>query len=235
LLAQVDAAIGGKTAIDLPEAKNAVGVFHHPVAVAADPRWLATLPAAELRSGLVEAIKAAALLDPALLARIEADLDDLRAGDRRALGPVVAAAAIAKVKLVERDPEERDQRRLLNFGHTLGHALEAEAGYGRLAHGDAVAHGIDFALRLSVIRGGDPAFAARLRRLLGRLGVPALPELPAAALWHRMLRDKKATERGLVWVLALGAGRGHVDAGLPPELARTELEAWLGAPPAESL
>jgi 3-dehydroquinate synthase len=235
LLAQVDAAIGGKTGVDLPEAKNAVGLFHPPRAVVADADLLATLPRREVRSGLVEVIKGAALLDLALLERVESDLAALLAGDPAVLAPVVAAAARAKAGLVERDPEEAGDRRLLNFGHTLGHALEAEVGYGRMLHGDAVAHGLRFALRLSVARGGDAAFARRLLGLLDRLGVPPLPPLSAGALLARIARDKKAREAGLAWVLAEGPGRGRVEERLPADWVRGELESWFGAAGEESL
>ena len=235
LLAQVDAAIGGKTAVDLPEAKNAVGLFHHPRAVVADTDLLATLPRAQLRSGLVEVIKVAALLDPALLDRVEAGLEALAAGDPAALSPVAAAAARAKAGLVAGDPEEAGPRRLLNLGHTLGHALEAEVGYGRLLHGDAVAHGLRFALRLSVARGGDAAYARRLGTLLGRLGVPTLPRLSAEALLTRIARDKKAREGGIAWVLLEGPGRGRVEARLPEAWLRGELADWLTAAGRDSL
>jgi len=235
LLAQVDASIGGKTALDLPEAKNAVGLFHHPRLVVADTDLLATLPPEQVRSGLVEAIKVAALLDPELLARIERDRAALLAGEAAALAPVVAAAARLKAGLVERDPDERGERALLNFGHTLGHALEAEVGFGRLLHGDAVAHGIRFALRLSLLEGGDPAFARRLAALLDALGVPPLPPLEAAPLLARLERDKKGREGGLTWVLAASAGEGRLAAGLPPERVAGELAAFLTAPDGESL
>lgn len=233
LLAQVDASIGGKTAIDLPEAKNAVGLFHQPLAVIAESGLLSTLPAPEIRSGLVEAIKTGALLDPALLDRIERDLASLLAGDTERLGPVVAAAAHAKASLVERDPEEAGDRELLNLGHTLGHALEAAAGYGRLRHGDAVAHGLLFALRLARERGLDEAYGARLERLVGALGVPALPPLAADDLLLRMSRDKKAREAGLGFVLPLAPGRARRGVRVPPEEVARELEAFLARAPAE--
>jgi len=229
LLAQVDAAIGGKTAVDLPEAKNAVGLFHHPLAVVADARWLESLDRGALRCGLVEAIKTAALLDPPLLERIEGSVGDLLAGSPQALGPVVVGAARAKARLVTEDPEESGPRMLLNFGHTLGHAIETVVGHGRIAHGDAVAHGLGFALRLSVARGGDPAFAARLGTLLGRLGVPPLPALEPAALLAAMARDKKSRRSGMVWVVAEGAGRGRVEPGIPIDEIGRELGAWLAA------
>jgi len=230
LLAQVDAAIGGKTGVDLPEGKNTVGLFHHPEMVVAETAFLATLPRAELRSGLVEAIKMAALLDVGLLARIEADLEALLAGDPAVLAPVAAAAAAAKVAVVERDPEEAGERRLLNFGHTLGHAIESAAGYTGLRHGEAVAYGILFALRLALRRGLAYSAAARLARLLGRLDLPPLPPLAADDLLALLARDKKARESGLPWVLPEALGEGRVVAGIErPELA-AELTPFLAEP-----
>jgi 3-dehydroquinate synthase len=229
LLAQVDAAIGGKTGVDLEAGKNLVGAFHHPELVVADTRFLATLPRRELRSGLVEAIKMAALLDLDLLARIERDLPGLLAGDPALLAPVVRAAAAAKVAVVERDPYEGGERQLLNFGHTLGHALETEAGYGHLAHGDAVAWGIRFANRLARLRGADVPFLDRLERLLDRLESPIPPALDDAALLARMARDKKARESGLTWILALGPGRGARVADLPAERVAAELRGFTAA------
>ena len=231
LLAQVDAAIGGKTAVDLPGGKNTVGVFLHPDLVVCDSALLATLPRAELRSGLVEVIKMAALLDPPLLAAVESGLARLLAGDPLALAPVVAAGAAAKIAVVERDPDERGDRRLLNFGHTLGHAIESAAGYQGLLHGEAVAYGILFALRLARRRGLDAAVARRLAALLGRLELPPLPPgLEAQDLAARMARDKKASERGLVWVLPAALGRGAMVEGIGWEEVAAELRAFLRQP-----
>ena len=225
LLAQVDAAVGGKTGVDLPEAKNAVGLFHHPLAVWAEPALLRTLPGEQVRSGLVEVIKVGAILDPGLFDTVERELDALRSADPARLAPVVASAARAKAALVASDPDEQGPRKLLNFGHTLGHALEAEIGYGEIAHGDAVAHGLRFALELSDGR-GDDAFAARLRTLLDRLGVPPLPELDAGRLLERIARDKKARHDGVDWILLAGAGRGEVER-LPPEEVERRLLDFL--------
>jgi 3-dehydroquinate synthase len=229
LLAQVDAAIGGKTAVDLPGGKNAVGLFHHPELVVCDTALLPTLPRAELRSGLVEVIKMAALLDPDLLARVEAGLAPLLAGEPAALAPVVAAAAAAKIAVVERDPTEQGDRRLLNFGHTLGHALEAACAYAGLRHGEAVAYGLLFALRLAARRGLDPAVAVRLRALLARLALPPLPDLDPADLVALMARDKKARESGLVWVLPVALGHGRMVAVPAAEVA-AELAGFLAEP-----
>jgi 3-dehydroquinate synthase len=239
LLAQADAAIGGKTAVDLPAAKNSVGLFHHPDLVVCDTSLLVTLPREEVRSGLVEVIKKAALLDAALFAQIERQLPSLLAGDAEALGPVVGAAAEAKAKLVEADPDEKGDRRLLNFGHTLGHALESAAGYEGLRHGEAVAYGILFALRLALRRGLDPSVAQRIARLLVRCELPPLalavppPGLDAADLAARMARDKKAHERGLTWVLPKALGAGELVEGVGWEEVVAELRAFLREPLAQ--
>ncbi len=230
LLAQVDAALGGKTGVDLPGGKNTVGLFHHPAFVLADTAVLATLPRAELRSGLVEVVKMGALLDAGLFAAVEADLDRLLAGDRAALAPIVARAAAAKIGVVERDPAERDERRLLNYGHTLGHAIEAALGYAGLRHGEAVAYGILFALRLAERRDGAVEAAARTRALLARLDLPPLPPLDPDVLLPLLARDKKAREDGLAWVLPAALGSGRVVAGVPPEEVRDALVPFLADP-----
>jgi 3-dehydroquinate synthase len=233
LLAQVDAAVGGKTGVDLPGGKNTVGLFHHPRWVLSDTSLLTTLPRGELRSGLVEVVKMAALLDPPLLARVEHGLDALLAGDAAALGPVVAAAAAAKCAVVERDPEEGDWRRVLNFGHTLGHAIESALGYRHLRHGEAVAYGILFALRLAArLRrpGFDASLGERLRSLLRRFDLPPLPDLEAGALRGLMTRDKKATEDGLTWVLPRALGEAEMVAGVGAAEVAETLAAFLADP-----
>lgn len=230
LLAQVDAAIGGKTGVDLPGGKNTVGVFLQPAFVICDTSVLPTLPREELRSGLVEVVKMAALLDPDLLTRVEERLDALLSGDAAELGPVVAAAAAAKIGVVERDPTEQGDRRLLNFGHTLGHAVESACGYSGLRHGEAVGYGILFALRLAVSRGLDPAFAERLRSLLARFDLPPLPPLDPETLISLMARDKKARESGLVWVLPAALGEGRMVEGIGTDVVAAELRPFLENP-----
>lgn len=235
LLAQVDASVGGKTGVDLPGGKNTVGAFHHPRFVLADTSSLGTLHTSELRAGLFETVKMAALLDLDLLVRTEESVEQLLAGDAGALTPVVAASIQAKLSVVAGDIEEGDRRKLLNFGHTLGHALESEFGYRGLSHGDAVAHGMRFALRLALGRGLDPEFAARFRRLIDRLRPPDLAalehdmgvRLDVDRLIARMARDKKARESGLAWVLPAAPGRGEVVTDLDTATVRKELVAFL--------
>ncbi len=227
LLAQVDAAIGGKTAIDLPAGKNTVGLFHHPRQVISDTALLRTLPRGELRSGLVEVVKMASLLAPTLWDLVEELLGDLLAGDAEALTPVVAGAAAAKCGVVERDPGEGDWRRILNFGHTLGHAIESQLGYRGLRHGEAVAYGMLFAVRLAESRGTGRAFGDRLRALLARFELPPLPALDTEALWQAMSLDKKATESDLTWVLPRAVGRGEMVAGIGRREVLDELSLFL--------
>jgi 3-dehydroquinate synthase len=230
LLAQVDAAVGGKTAVNLPGAKNSVGLFHHPSLVVADTGCLGTLPDRELRSGLAEVIKMAALLDTRLLGLVEREWDRLVAADPEALAPVVAAAVRAKATVVVADPMEAGERRLLNFGHTLGHALETALGYRKLRHGEAVAYGMLFALRLASRRGLRAKDADRLRRLIHRLEPPPLPAVDHGELLAAMARDKKARESGLVWVLTEALGSGKVVADVGAAELRGELTAFLADP-----
>ncbi len=204
LLAMVDAAIGGKTAVNLPAAKNAVGAFHPPLAVLSDPAALSTLPARELRSGFAEALKYGALR-PHLLPRLA---ERARAG--RADAALVAACALAKIEVVERDPEERSERKLLNLGHTFGHGVEAAGGFSRYTHGEAVAVGMAFAFRLArrLGRVGDATVAVVESALAGAglpVRVPAGMARRAAAL---MAHDKKRAASGLRWVLPRDGGDG---------------------------
>jgi 3-dehydroquinate synthase len=235
LLAQVDAAIGGKTGVDLPGGKNTVGLFHHPWMVVCDTSLLPTLPPEELRSGLVEVIKMAALLDADLFGLVERQLDTLLDGDSLALGPVVAAAAAAKIEVVERDPIEQGDRRLLNFGHTLGHAIEASCDYSGLRHGEAVGYGILFALRLALRRGLATEIAGRIHGLIRRLDLPPLPDLDPEDLMAVMARDKKARESGLVWVLPRSLGEGWMAGGISHDEILAELRKFLDDPLAAPL
>ncbi|WP_260703831.1 3-dehydroquinate synthase [Edaphobacter flagellatus] len=153
LLAQVDSAIGGKTGTNLAAGKNLVGSFHHPLAVLADTDVLATLPAAELRAGLQESIKAGVIRDAKLFAYLERNADAVLRGDAKALTHVVAASVRVKADVVANDEKESGLRMILNYGHTLGHAIEAATGYKQLLHGEAVGWGSIAATRLGWMRG----------------------------------------------------------------------------------
>lgn len=200
LLGMVDAALGGKTAVNLPLAKNAVGAFPPPVAVLADPAALATLPPRELRSGFGEVLKYA-LLRPALLRGTAAAA---RAG--RAPASLVADCAEIKVDVVARDPKERGERKLLNLGHTFGHGVEAAGGFARYTHGEAVAVGLAFAFRLARVMGRvDGEAVAAAEEAIEAAGLPVrVPRNIARQARRLMGYDKKRTAGGLMWVLPRG-------------------------------
>jgi 3-dehydroquinate synthetase len=225
LLAQVDAAIGGKTAVNLPEGKNLVGAFHQPIAVIADTATLATLPAREYRAGLGEVLKYALLGDDALLSLIEAVPDDLLERNPALLAEVVARCAAIKAKIVELDEYERTGRRAtLNLGHTLGHALESVGNYD-LLHGEAVAVGCVYAYELAARLGRVPeSEAARVRQLAERLDLPVTAAAgDAAELVAFMRRDKKAAG-GLTFVLP-----GPDGVTLVPDVPEETVIAAMGA------
>ena len=213
LLAMVDSSVGGKTAVDIAQGKNLVGAFHPPCAVIADTAALRTLPPRELRAGFAEVIKYGAIVDAPFLDWLEAHADGLLAGDDALLAHAIARSCVHKAAIVERDPFERGERALLNFGHTFGHAIETEQGYGGLNHGEAVAVGMVLAARLSTLLGlADAADGERLRALLERFGLPTTlpPDLDPVALVARMRLDKKAQGSGLRFVLWNGAGKARV-------------------------
>ncbi|MEE7567954.1 3-dehydroquinate synthase, partial [Xanthomonas sp. Kuri4-3] len=158
LLSMVDSSVGGKTAVDIPQGKNLVGAFHPPRAVIADTATLSTLPARELRAGLAEVIKYGAIRDPLFFQWLHAERHALLAGDAAALAQAIARSCEHKAEIVARDPLEQGERALLNLGHTFGHAIETEQGYGapdnaNLNHGEAVAVGMVLAARLSAALG----------------------------------------------------------------------------------
>ncbi|MGD0836139.1 MAG: 3-dehydroquinate synthase [Polyangia bacterium] len=170
LLAAVDASVGGKTGVDLPAGKNLVGAFHQPRVVVADLGFLATVPARELHAGMAEVIKAGLVGDADLFARLEREAE--AAPSPASLAALVPAAVAVKIAVVAEDEREGGRRAILNFGHTVGHALEAASGY-QLLHGEAVALGMVAALALGEARGVTTAgLRARVVELLGRLGLP---------------------------------------------------------------
>ncbi len=227
LLAQVDAAIGGKTGINLPEGKNMVGLFHHPRLVVADTGVLATLPAEELRQAAFEVVKSAILGDPVLFELLEEGIEELLAGKPDRLAEAVKRAARVKVEIVAQDPDERNRRRLLNLGHTLGHAIETVAGHGIVRHGDAVGHGMLFAMELAAEHGLSADESGRMRELILRATPAALPVLDPADLVEAMTRDKKAREDGLAWVLPAAVGRARVVSTVSTERVQELLARYL--------
>ncbi len=164
LLAQVDSSVGGKTGVNLATGKNLIGSFHHPQAVFADTDVLATLPPAELRAGLQESIKAGIIYDAKLFRYMEQNADAILEGDPAALTRVVAASVRVKADVVGKDEKESGLRMILNFGHTIGHAIEAATNYKQLLHGEAVAWGSIAALNVARNRQAiDPKQAAAFK------------------------------------------------------------------------
>lgn len=207
LLAQVDASVGGKVAVNHPHGKNLIGAFHQPRLVLADTETLSTLPLRQIRSGLAEVIKHGVIADPAYLTLVEERLDQVLARDPAALAAVVAGSCRIKAAVVEADERESGLRANLNYGHTVGHALEAAAGFSGLLHGEAVGLGMLAAARLGALRGWAPGLEERLTGLLGRAGLPLrAPGVPLAAVLQYLQADKKASGGRLTWVLARRSG-----------------------------
>jgi 3-dehydroquinate synthase len=211
LVAMLDSAVGGKAAVNLPEGKNLAGMIWPAREVRIDPDFLRSLPAPQLASGLGEALKVAIGLDPELFALLDRRRAEVQARDLGVLEQVIWLAVRAKVAVVEQDLTDTGARRLLNLGHSLGHALEAHSGW-RLPHGVAVARGLHFALEVAQRRAAiDAAAAARCRSLLEAYGFAATPLPPGAELREFLARDKKAEGGGLHFVLPTGVGSSRTE------------------------
>ena len=207
LLAQLDSSVGGKTGVNLPEGKNLIGAFHQPSLVVADVDTLQTLPEREFRSGLAELVKHAMIADAALFGRLEAEVEAISARRPAVLQGLVARSIAIKAHVVESDERELGLRAILNFGHTVGHALEAASGYGKITHGEGVAFGMLAATLLSVRRGlCPPDDFGKLRRLLSRLGLLAAKDLKLESLEKYIVRDKKVRDEVIQFVLTPGIG-----------------------------
>jgi 3-dehydroquinate synthase len=208
LLAQVDASIGGKVGVNLPAGKNLVGSFYPPRLVVTDPLVLATLSRREFRAGLYEVVKYGMACSATLFARLQAEARRLADPGADILGPIVAECCRIKAAIVSADEREAGPRRVLNFGHTAGHAIEAFTGYRRFRHGEAVAWGMLVAAQLAVIRGVLPRDAlTALESLVMTLGpLPSIADLPAAQLIEGMSRDKKVVDGALHVVLPTDIG-----------------------------
>ncbi len=211
LLAQVDSSVGGKTGANLAAGKNLIGAFHHPLAVYADVDTLATLPAAELRAGLQEAVKAGILRDPELFNLLDRERVRILGGDAGALAEVVARSVRVKAEVVGLDEREGGVRMILNLGHTLGHAIEAATAYTQLLHGEAVAWGTLAAIEIATRRGGLGALAAeRMGEVIRVYGPLHGFLLDPAQLVALTARDKKNRGGTRNFVLPLGIGEATV-------------------------
>jgi 3-dehydroquinate synthase len=208
LLAQVDSAIGGKTGVNHALGKNLIGSFHAPSLVVADPVVLGTLPRREFRAGLYEVIKYGVIAEPALLDRVRTTLPAIFSREADAIAPLVAASCRIKARVVTADERESGLRRTLNFGHTVGHALEAATKYKRFRHGEAVGYGMLAALWLGVARGVTPrALYDEVLELIGHLGpLPPVSDISSKEAMAAMGRDKKVVAGTLHFVAATRRG-----------------------------
>jgi 3-dehydroquinate synthase len=211
LLAQVDSSLGGKTGVNLAAGKNLVGAFYHPLAVYADTATLGTLPAAELRAGLQESVKAGIIYDRGLFDFLDAESAAVLAGDREALTRVVAASVRVKAEVVNADERESGVRMILNLGHTLGHAIEASTGYKQLLHGEAVAWGMIAAVGIAARRGMvSAADAERMERVVRAYGPMRGFTAEAGELVALTAKDKKNRSGARSFVLPAGIGEAVV-------------------------
>jgi len=224
VVAQVDSSIGGKTGINLAAGKNLAGAFHQPLGVFGDPSLLATLSDRDFRAGLAEVVKAGVIADAALFRMLERDAERILRREAGPLAVVIERAARAKARIVQLDETEAGPRTALNFGHTLGHAVEAASGY-RARHGEAVAIGMRVATRLAVRTGGLPARdGLRIETLLDRLSLPKrITGYSIRRLEAAMASDKKRRNSRVRWVLTPRIGRASVPRLIPARLVRAVL------------
>jgi 3-dehydroquinate synthase len=229
LLAQVDASIGGKTGVDTPEGKNLVGAFYHPRLIWITPELMKTLPARHWRNGLAEVIKYGAICDAQLFGILERKMDQFLKGYSADWKPVIARCAQIKADIVKKDPTEtKGLRAVLNFGHSIGHAIEAATGYREYLHGEAISIGMFVAGMLSEqLTGLSPLDRVRLGTLLTRAGLPARPKksIPRARLLQFLARDKKTRDGAVQFVLLKGLGEAVTGQRVPPDILAQTLSA----------
>ncbi len=234
LLAMVDASVGGKTGVDLPQGKNLAGAFKQPALVLVDPAVLQTLPADEIRCGLAEMIKHGVIGAPDLFAELERGAGDLAMlsgahGDGVQAAARIASALRVKIDIVEEDPFEQGRRAVLNLGHTVGHGLERLSDFS-LRHGEAVSIGMVAAALVAVEMGrAEPSFGDRLRTVLAAWGLPVeILSYRMDQIWEAMAHDKKRQGRGLRWVLPRAVGEVEIAEDVLPDTVGSVLQ-HLGA------
>jgi len=217
LLAHVDSAVGGKTAINHPSGKNMIGAFYQPRAVIIDTDTLETLPKREFAAGVAEIVKYGAIRDEAFFEWLEQHIDGLMARDPTALGYAIERSCVNKAEVVGQDERETGERALLNFGHTFGHAIETGVGYGAWLHGEAVAAGMVLAARLSRRLGYlNDSDVTRIAALLLRAGLPVdAPELSVERYFELMSHDKKVEGGRLRFILLRRLGEAFLAADVP--------------------
>lgn len=231
LLAQIDSSVGGKTAINHPLGKNLIGAFYQPRAVIIDPLALLTLPERELRAGLYEAVKYGVIWDEDLADFIRANLDKIKALDAQTMTQIIARSCEIKAEVVVADERESGLRRILNFGHTVGHALEAVTAYRRLRHGEAVGHGMKcasaIAEKVGIISKVD---AAAIKCDVDALGIlPRISDLKAEDVIAAMAHDKKVAQGKLPLILPTRVGAVVVRDDIAPAVIRAAVRELLSA------
>jgi 3-dehydroquinate synthase len=226
LLAQVDASVGGKTAINLGRAKNLVGTFHQPTLVISDTSLLSTLADRDFRAGLFEVIKCGVIFDAALFSFFERSAQKILERDGSAIERVVTAAIKMKAEIVSADPRESGLRRILNFGHTIGHALEAAGGYRKLLHGEAVALGMIAAAEIGVNLGvTTPDVAERLISCILQFGPLPMARFNSATILRSLASDKKSVSGRPHFVLLDKIGSTVVRNDVPKELIQNAVRS----------
>ncbi len=230
LLAMVDASIGGKVAVDHREGKNLVGAFYHPKMVLQDTSLLATLPASVLREGFAEIVKHGFIRDGEMLDELESEAGALLSLDPDATTRLVRRNVWIKADVVSKDERDTGLRAILNYGHTVGHAIEAATGYGRVLHGEAIAVGMMAAVEIGERLGLTPPLVReRQRRLLERYGLPVrMPGVDADAVLGAIALDKKVAGKDVRWVLLRDVSEPVVRAGVPLDLVREVVAALVG-------
>jgi 3-dehydroquinate synthase len=220
LLAQVDASIGGKTGVNLECGKNLIGSFHPPLAVLIDPAMLDSLPEREYRAGLWEIVKAGIIREPGLFQYLVENSAGVTGRKPEAVDRIIAESVRMKAEVVSTDEKEGDLRRILNFGHTFGHALEAETGYSRFLHGEAVAWGMRAATYLAEITGHvsaeDTVEILEAIELYGP--IPPVTGIPAGNLLARLVHDKKTIQGRVHFVLPVRIGEVTIVTGIEDKL-----------------
>jgi 3-dehydroquinate synthase len=218
LLAQVDSAIGGKTAVNLPQGKNLAGTFYQPRLVVIDPETLSTLPEREYRTGLAEAIKYGMIRDRALFERMESNVEKLAARDPKLLEEIIIRCVSIKLAVVRVDEREGGLRMILNYGHTIGHAIERATGY-RLTHGEAISIGMNREAEIAVKMGLCPEkVRVRQNALIRAAGLPLEGRVPAEAVRAAMALDKKAKSGKIRFVLPRAVGKVQFPVVVPTHL-----------------
>jgi len=229
LLAQVDAAVGGKTGVNLVSGKNLLGSFHQPLAVLIDPDVLATLPSREYRAGLYEIIKCGVIRDAELFGLLDESADEVLAQHPELVERVISGAVRIKADVVSADEREGGQRRILNFGHTVGHALEAETGYTRFLHGEAVAFGMRAATALAELTGHLASTDRKsIERVIAKYGpIPSVDGIPAERLAARLKFDKKTVQGDVHFVLPTRIGEVKIVSGIEDRVVIESIQAVL--------